>query len=636
MSALNEKSCPMNYSQIENEKECELAAADSVVSIAFAGRVNDDRYPRGCYWASYGDNTLQSVWYNIGVGSANPISRMVCAKEMQSRCDPGTYKTSTRNQCADCNIGTFQPGYDQPSCQRCPKGFYGVKPGAKSEVDGCKSCPPGTYQDSNTRAGSCSVCAPGTVSDGSGMDHCHDCSGQGAFSTCPGGTTSQYTDVQLAVAQNLSRSSTSPLERQCQKHPATFVRKPGKSDVDGAVNPNGLPSAAVLGSVGVLMSVAVIILSLHSFLPEWVWSNVDFTSLFHKVPPGRSPIKQNTSLGSAFTLAFVLLATAIGIVMYAMNEKTEVNALVILSESAPMTLAISVGLPLWAPVGNDTAYCKGIAYINDSLVGMTCDNAGRGFFLDSECTIGLSGCRFVDPAAQLTLSVPWSERFLTWSVAVDSTDEAKDHKLSGVVTSGDASSLISPKGVVVAMLAQPAFLKDTTNADLTRHGSLLSHLPCKPPVAVKTSDRWDLRGPDLAWNLTLELRASPTQYLTVRSMKQGPLELCTFIFTTIVSVMGVWKLCFSHVEGLLAAFRSMRNRRRRLGDKEVPVGLELQPSRGEILARVTSNSRPDESASYAAVKEERNARLAAEEELHRLIAQQAQQLAQLRAQLLPQ
>jgi hypothetical protein len=252
--------------------------------------------------------------------------------------------------------------------------------------------------------------------------------------------------------------------------------------------------------------------------------------------------------------------------------------------------------------------------------------------LNSACSIMLTGCRFIDPSAQLSFSVPWSERIVGWRVSVDSTAAATAHQLSGVVTSGDASKLISPKpprkGVLVAIQAQPASLNDTTNANLNRQGFLLNHLPCILPDDVNT-EGWpgSLKGPDLTWQLTLELRLSPTLYETVRSMKQGPLELALSTFTTVIAVMGVWKTIFSFVEGPVSALRKRLTRGRRMPREQQPSGVELQPNDRMALletARVLANSKPDDSAAQAAVKEERTERQAAVDELHEKLQQQAE------------
>jgi hypothetical protein len=208
---------------------------------------------------------------------------------------------------------------------------------------------------------------------------------------------------------------------------------------------------------------------------------------------------------------------------------------------------------------------------------------------------------------------------------VDSTADATAHQLSGVVTSGDAASLVSPKGVLVAVQAQPAFLNDTTNAKLNRNGFLLNHLPCVPPVAISTTEELNLMG--LTWNLTLELRLSPTLYETVRSMKQGPLELAASIFTTVLAVMGVWRAFFSHVEGPVSNLRKRLSRRRQIRREGQPSGVELQlpNDRMELLARVISNTKPDDSAAQAAVRLERKERQDADEELHEMYVRMMKQ-----------
>ena len=619
-SGLNVNSCPSNYTRIVNEEDCERAAKVEF-QFELKGAINLPGYARGCQLASYGNSFFVLLNLAPGVGNANPFSRLLCAKDKP--CAPGTYQLpvpTTQSKCSDCPIGTFQPHVGQPSCEPCRKGYYGVKPRAESESDGCQPCPPGTY--AGDTSGACSVCAPGTASKLFGMGGCDACPGPNAFARCPGGAVAPYTDAQLAVAQQLVPTSPkSPLER-CQTHPARFVRKAGTSVVNGADNPNALLAPVVLGPVAALVTAAVVILMLHSFIPEWLWSNVDFTAQFHKVPQGGASVRANTPLGCAFTLAFVFLASALVILMHALNRPTEVNALVPPRGGTLTTnLRILLGLPAGNPFPNDTALdCAGIAYFNDSFQGMTCEDASMS--LGSTCTIVLTGCRFVTPSAQLTFSVPWSERFVSWSVSVDSTAEATEHQVSGVVTSGDAASLVSPKkGVVVAIQAQPAFLNDTTDAELDRHGFLLNQLPCVPPLAVNTTEGWNVMGPDLAWNLTLELRLSPTLYETVRSMKQGPLELAASIFTTVLAVMGVWRAFFSHVEGPVSNLRKRLSRRRQIRREGPPSGVELQQpnDRMALLARVISNTKPDDSAAQAAVKEERNARLKADEELHEMI-----------------
>ncbi len=140
-------------------------------------------------------------------------------------------------------------------------------------------------------------------------------------------------------------------------------------------------------------------------------------------------------------------------------------------------------------------------------------------------------------------------------------------------------------------------------------------------------------GPDLTWNLTLELRLSPTLYETVRFMKQGPMELAISIFTTVMAVMGVWKTVFSLVEGPVSALRKRLSRRRHMPRERQPSGVELQLNdRKALLARVISNSKPDDSAAQNAVKEVRKELKAVEDELHEKNKQQDEVIRQLTKQ----
>jgi hypothetical protein len=604
--------------------DCERAAAVSYLPAMSDVERSLPGYLKGCQLATYGNDRF--VVLNVNAGKPNPFSQLLCVKD--NPCRPGTYKlpgtqSSTQPQCADCATGYFQPSFGQPSCVPCKGGFYGVKAGSIFETDGCKACPPGTYKSNTT--GACSVCAPGTFSNGTSTDRCDACVGPNATANCPGGTAAPYTDAQREVVAQalLPPSLKSTLQRQCQTEPARLVRTAGTSVVDGADKPIGLLSPTVLAPVAVLNTAAITVLLLHRFIPEWLWSKVDFTAQFHKVPQGGASIRENTPLGCAFTVAFAFLTPALGIVLRALNGRVEANSLVPPNDGAFVTdLLIRLALPAINPFGDDASYCKGIAYIKDTLEGMTCDE-NRSMSLSSACTIMLTGCRFIKPSAKLTFSVPWFERFVRWSVSVDSTADATAHQLSGLVTSGDAASLISPKGVLVAIQAQPAFLNDTIDASLNRNGFLLNQLPCVPPVANSTTDGLNLMGPDLTWNLTLELRLSPTLYETVRSMKQGPMELAISIFTTVMSVMAVWKTVFSFVEGPVSALRTRLTHLRRMPREQLPAGFELQATdRKALLARVIPNSKPDDSAAQAAVKEMRKEFRAADDELHEMLQQQ--------------
>ena len=61
-----------------------------------------------------------------------------------------------------------------------------------------------------------------------------------------------------------------------------------------------------------------------------------------------------------------------------------------------------------------------------------------------------------------------------------------------------------------------------------------------------------------------------------------------------------------------------------------PSGVELQLNdRKALLASVISNSKPDDSAALAAVKEERKERQAAVDELHEVIRQLTQKVEQM-------
>ncbi len=103
------------------------------------------------------------------------------------------------------------------------------------------------------------------------------------------------------------------------------------------------------------------------------------------------------------------------------------------------------------------------------------------------------------------------------------------------------------------------------------------------------------------------------------------MELAISIFTTVMSVMAVWRTVFSFVEGPVSALRTRLTHRRRMPREQQPSGVELQPNDRMALletAKVLANCKPDDSAALAAVKEERKERQAADDELHEKLQQQ--------------
>jgi hypothetical protein len=629
-SELNAQICPGSASRISQEEPCSLAAA--AAEVPFGNTDVLESYPRGCIWASYGNNSVQRVWLNNPLrGGQNPVSRLVCANISES-CDAGTYRTITlRNVtgCSDCVIGTYQESANQRSCKPCPKGQYGLHIRAVSQADGCRPCPAGTYQDVVTPGGMCSVCPPGTASNISGVDRCDAdaCPGpdlNARAAACPGGAVSPYTDAQLSIAQSLLPMSTKPLiEKQCQASAPQLLRQDGGVVADGASTLSGLRSPVKLGLIAALLAVAAAILALHGFIPEKLWSNVDITAQFHMVPQGGSPVNRNTQLGAAFTFALVFLAAALATSLDAANEVQESSALVPPKGDAVSTrLRVSLTLPLGGPLGSNTPYCGSIAYVPNLFQGMSCANTGAVSF-GTACGFVLTGCTFTDPSATLTFRVPWSERFVKWNVAVDSTLEATEHSLSGVVTSGSASALISAKhAVVVAIRAQQALLNDTTNAKLTRAGFELKHLLCTPPQAAE----WNLTSSDLAWTFTIELRASENLYETVRFRKQDPLTLAMSILSAIVSMMGIWKTIFSWVEGPVSTLRERCTRRRRMRKERRDSDIEMNGEQAMLAKVLSESSRPVAAANRSdladALKRERNERMEAMEDMLQSMKQQ--------------
>ncbi len=108
------------------------------------------------------------------------------------------------------------------------------------------------------------------------------------------------------------------------------------------------------------------------------------------------------------------------------------------------------------------------------------------------------------------------------------------------------------------------------------------------------------------------------------------MELAISIFTTVMSVMAVWKTVFSFVEGPVSAMRKRLSRRRHMPREQQPTGVELQPNdRMALLASVISHSKPDDSAALAAVKVVRKEFQAADDELHEKNKQQDEKNKQL-------
>jgi hypothetical protein len=439
----------------------------------------------------------------------------------------------------------------------------------------CFPCPAGTFSDNSgddtatfNCSNGCCFCKPGTASKTIAMDRCDACLGPDALAACPGGTASPHTKAQMGVALDLLKSSKVPKplqganigidpEKQCQPNAPQLLPQVGAVITYDTGLLRDLKSPFVLGLIGPLIIVAAVILLLHGFIPEKVWSNVDITSQFHKVPQGGSPVKKNTQLGSAFTLAVIFLAPAIGIAMYATNEVQESTALVPPKRDLFSTkLRISITLPLGDPHGDPSeAYCGKEASISlapQSLQGIECAQLlPTG---STRCEVVYQNCTFTKPSAKLTFTVPWNERYVKWNVSVDSPFEATEHSVSGDVTSGSAFHVINPESeVVVAMLAQMSLLNDTTNAKVTK-GFELTTLACTPPRAYDANDGY-LTSNAMTWNLTIEMRVSQSVFERRRYRKQDPLTLGMGIFTAIFSMIGIWKTIFSHVEGPVSTVR---------------------------------------------------------------------------------
>ena len=336
-------------------------------------------------------------------------------------------------------------------------------------------------------------------------------------------------------------------------------------------------------------------------MPESLWSRFDITAKFHKVPQGESPIKRNTPLGSAFSVGLIFAAAAVTIGLYDANVIVAASALVLLKGAAiRTTVRISLDLPLGDPLGDSAPYCADITFNQSSFRGMSCNNGASNISLGKSCEVILTNCTFAGESARLSFDVPWHERYVQYSVSVDSTFESMEHRLSGVVTSGSPSFLIPQEHeVVVAVLAQQALLNDTTNAMLTRDGFELRHLRCVSPKPVR-AEGWDLTFPPgvttPSWQLTIEIEPSQTLYETVRSRKQGPLQLAMAILAAVTSLIGMSQSAFAWVEGPISTLREFcfRTHRQRKERRNSNDDTELQRfPEGRLLLEPAAAKSPE-------------------------------------------
>jgi hypothetical protein len=137
---------------------------------------------------------------------------------------------------------------------------------------------------------------------------------------------------------------------------------------------------------------------------------------------------------------------------------------------------------------------------------------------------------------------------------------------------------------------------------------------------------------DLAWNLTIELRASQNLYETVRFRKQDPLTLTMAILSAIVSMMGIWKSIFSYVEVFVSTLRGRCTRHHRMRQERRDSGFEMDDPHG-TLAKVLgespkhTESNPNDVADK--LKNERNERMEAIEDVLQSVKQQEQTIREL-------
>ncbi|MCQ2914799.1 MAG: hypothetical protein MJ247_06365 [Alphaproteobacteria bacterium] len=154
------------YSNGEGHTSCDMCPAGMYTDTE--GSVLCKSCPMGTYSSaprSIACTTCPAGSHTTGWDTSTKDKATYCTK-----CDPGTYSTTSTYQCDQCGAGTYAADYGSTSCTECDYGMYQDLTGSIS----CKECQRGTYTDQK-KSSKCTKCQTGTYQDATGQSTCKPC-----------------------------------------------------------------------------------------------------------------------------------------------------------------------------------------------------------------------------------------------------------------------------------------------------------------------------------------------------------------------------------------------------------------------------------------------------------------------------
>ncbi len=478
------------------------AACVKVSCVAVAGSVPDEANGNcnACPPGSHPDATgLACVPCSSGTfTSGAPGTVGLCA----GSCPPGTYgarsgAASLSAGCSPCPVGSYNSDVGSPSvaaCARCGIGRVAhaagttqcslCAPGSFTTALGdCEQCPPGSYSDAVGALSCAGACAAGKYSANAGATDAHACTacppgsvsaaGAGRCRACAGGsiavTVAGCTPCGVGSADVCSPAAAFPYSAAALAAlPAAF---------DGSVAPTP-PSVDSTSAWAAFALAACALLACVAFMyghtiQARLALYIDMFALQHLVRPGTAVVNRPTGRGAACTLAFIVLAAFIAVVLgvqFASNNVFVTSALVpVALRKGLMPLLVrdvvftvhyrdwpGAATPCAQPEANLTLRLGGFVGTASSLASAAPSSSGVGCVLSWDLPNS-----FLASHPSLRLSQPaWLAQHFTWSLALASgLDSSSNSTLSGHV---DASAATRVTGaVVVALEGTPACAVDT-------------------------------------------------------------------------------------------------------------------------------------------------------------------------------
>ena len=164
--------------------------------------------------------------------------------------------------------------------------------------------------------------------------------------------------------------------------------------------------------------------------------------------------------------------------------------------------------------------------------------------------------------SKVSFAVHYNHRFVQWEFAVETAFNGRVKAIAGKVVSAEAETVLH--GITnVDLQAMASFRNDTASkaSGIVTAGFELYPLPYVPPTTMKVNG---LNQGDATkdWILQFTIKRSPLVYVTVVSRPLSLMQLFSFILTTVLSFLGIWRLVFGKLEAFLQKKKREKMKRR--------------------------------------------------------------------------